>query len=174
MKKLVPFVFFIAVLLLSCSQKNNQQNNEPVVDPVYVNTIMGYFPSEFAENGTTTIEMQFFEPYVQNDRLYFICFGSPVKSGNLKPGFEFRLSEDHEIVSVYQGRQTEYVNSADFVITAGFAQKGAITITNVFFDEEAMEAWAETVTLADFNEEPREPDVSEMWGRELFESISDQ
>jgi hypothetical protein len=125
----------------------SQQSQEPVY--TYGPFWYGGFVCEFAENGTRNEEMEDYEPFVQNGKLYFIAIAQPKSNGKLRDGFEFILSEDYRTSGVYKGRQTNQVNSADTVFVAGFAEKGKITITNIFPDDESLEKWADTVKLAE-------------------------
>ena len=118
-------------------------------EPVYVyHWLAGLVACEFAENGTQDPEMKEFEPYVKNGRLYFLGLGAPVKTGKLTNGFEFVFSEKHKVRGAYNGRQTDAINSTETLGVAGYAEKGKIIVTHVFFDTDSMEAWAKTVKLA--------------------------
>jgi hypothetical protein len=138
----------IAVLFLLSTYVTlgfSQQNNEPV----YVNGLfLGPYVCGFAENNLAYEYMKELEPFIKNRRLYFLCAGIPVNSGNLKPGVEFALSEAHSVLAKYQGTRTDFVNSDHALLVAGFAEIGKITVTDVFLDEKALEQWAATVKFA--------------------------
>jgi hypothetical protein len=120
-------------------------------DPVYVNIwFLGDFACEYAENGIRNEDMKSLQPFIQKDqKLYFVCFGLPLKSGNLRSGFELVLAEGRNIMGIYNGTQRDYVNSTDPVIIVGFAEPRKITVTQVFSDEESFEKWAETIKIAE-------------------------
>jgi hypothetical protein len=71
----------------------------------------GVIVCEFAENGTKTEGMEIPEPFIQDGKLYFICTAFAVVGNNLKPGFEFTLSDDRQIKATYQGPQNFFVTS---------------------------------------------------------------
>jgi hypothetical protein len=120
-------------------------------EPVYVNIwFLGDFVCEYAENGISSEDMKSLQPFLQKDqKLYFVCFGLPLKTGNLRSGFELVLAEGRNVLGIYRGTQRDYVNSTDPVIIAGFAEPRKITITQVFLDEESFEKWTETVKFAE-------------------------
>ena len=124
-----------------------QQPAEP--EPVYVNGIfIGAYACEFAENGAKDPEIKELEPFIKNGRLYFLGVGQPISKGNLKTGFEFLLSESHKIHGIYNGKQTDAINSTEWFGVAGYAEKGKVVITHFFFDEAAIDTWSKNVKLA--------------------------
>ena len=146
MKKMLILMILFDCAVLALSQQNQE--------PVYVGT-EGPSVSEFAENGTELEEMKYLEPYIQNGKLYFICIALPVNSGNLKPGFEFILSDTHKTKGIYGGSQTNFIPSKSSpyytkdLWVAGFAETGIITVTDVFLNEQALKKWLVTVKLAE-------------------------
>jgi hypothetical protein len=142
----------ILMVLLDCAFFAFSQQNQ---EPVYVG-LDGVVVCEFAENGTKNAGMETLDPFIQEGKLYFICTAFPIEGGNLKPGFEFTLSDERQIKAVYSGQQTFFVSPRfspyfpENLWVAGFSENGAVTVTDVFLTEAAFQKWLVTVKLADF------------------------
>jgi hypothetical protein len=161
--KIVLFILGIFVLfslfgLFAC---------QPKIDPVYISNLYGESICEFAENGTIDEKVSSF---VQDGKLYFLSLAIPAGGGNLGKDFEFILSEKHETLGKYKGKQKDTVEPETFVFAAGFAEAGKITITDVFFDDETLKTWSTNVKLATI-EKASNTGLSERWGKELFSPI---
>jgi hypothetical protein len=164
MKKMLLLAALLNGALLAYAQQDNEPAYVLLLDPASGGVIV----CEFAENGTKTEGMEILEPFIQGGKLYFVCNAFPAKTegGDLKPGFEFTLSDESKIKAVYQGTQhqkTQYRLEADFIpsrfywetsnsrlLVAGFSESGSITITNVFLAQSSFNRWLVTVKLADF------------------------
>ncbi|MDR1525947.1 MAG: hypothetical protein LBS79_11955 [Tannerella sp.] len=139
------------MILLDCAVLAFSQQNQ---EPVYVG-LDGVVVCEFAENGTKNAGMEILDPFIQNGKLYFITTAFPIEGGNLKPGFEFILSDERQIKAVYSGQQTVFVSPRfspyfpENLWVAGFSENGTITITNVFLNEASLKRWLVTVKLAE-------------------------
>jgi hypothetical protein len=140
MKRIVFVSIFCFITFALLAQSNKE--------PVYIsNLFVGPYICEFAANGTENKEMKDFIPYIFDGKLYFFCRATPAKSGNLRPGFEFYLANDvKSIKGKYQGNKTDYISSEmNFIPIAGYAEKGKITVTQVFLDEQSLEQWSKTI-----------------------------
>ena len=130
------------------------QENEPIfVHDIYPHFFVGPFVCEYAIDGDVDM-IRIVEPYVHSGRLYFLGIALPISSGSLRQDFEFNvdLFEDTpRIRAVYHGTLRDPItreHTENGVFVAGYAQRGSIIITNVFFDMETANRWASTVRLA--------------------------
>jgi hypothetical protein len=144
MKNLQKTLFLFA-LAFSSSLLSAQQG------PVYLNNfLLGPYICEFAANGPRQELIAEIQPYVQNGRVYFLCWGFPISSGSLRPGFEFNLDREEQffnnprIKAVYRGTQNDICN-IELCFVAGYAERGMIIITQVFFDDKVYEEWVKSV-----------------------------
>jgi hypothetical protein len=137
----------LLLLLVSASPAFSQRADEPV----YVITwFLGDIVCEYAENGLKDQDIAtIIKPYIVSGKFYFVSLALPVKNGDLKPGFEFALSESRDTLGVYEGTQKIFINSPETVVVSGFAEPGKITVTGVFSDEESFNKWAGTVKFAE-------------------------
>ena len=152
MKKILFCLLAASILVISPVSLAAQRN-----EPVYLNGLFaGPYICEFAVNGPRRELIREVEPFLQNGRLYFFDFAFPVSSGNLRPGFEFNLDHEDEfiekprILAVYRGQARGSLPSdiPNGIPVAGYAERGSITITHVFFTWEEAENWGYTVQLA--------------------------
>jgi hypothetical protein len=108
--------------------------------------MLGSYVCEYAENGTKKAEMKDLIPYITDGKFFFVCLAAPVKAGNLSRGFEFSLSNvEQHIKGKYNGSRTDSIQNQRIV--AGYAEKGKITITDVFIDDKQFEQWSKTVKI---------------------------
>jgi hypothetical protein len=132
-----------------------EQNAPQGREPVYVNNFAaGPFICEFAVNGARQEQfIQQLTPYIQDGRVYFVCWAFPISSGSLRSGFEFNLDLEDEFISsprikaVYRGSQSDDCNN-ELCLVAGYAERGTIIITHAFFDTDKANEWGKTVRLA--------------------------
>ena len=147
---------FLTCLLLFCFLIPASAN-----EPVYLDDFWGFLGSyvfEFALNGDKEMIREV-EPFVQNNRLYFIGIGIPMSTGNLRPDFEFNLDffisgTSPRIKAMYRGTSRipitkGYIEDVENgVIVSGYAERGSIIITHAFSSLEEAERWAANVRLA--------------------------
>ena len=163
MKKLL--FCLAAVLLLAIPASLEAQSNEP---HYFFHASAGAVVTEWAANGTNREGLEIAEHFVQNGRLYFVGAALPMSEGNLVPGFEFDLDWHYHrsprITAVYRGPPrgpppcgrllTEpFLNPAVRNIglyVAGYAVRGSITITHVFFSDEEERQFSNSVRMSTF------------------------
>jgi hypothetical protein len=141
MKKYLSILFLFVYPCLLFAQSNK--------DTVYIyNYLAGSYACSFAETDINNEALKPISPYIQKGKLYFIFPAAPVKSGSLKPGFEFSLTNDEKrIKGKYQGKNTDTIKENTALVVAGYAEKGNIVITHVFFDEVTLENWMKTIKI---------------------------
>ena len=149
MKKIL-FCLLAGLLLTVTSVSSEAQQNEPI----YLNNpLIGPYISEFALNGLSA-KTTGMEPFIQNGRIYFCGIALSISAGSLRPGFEFNLDlGEHfyrpRIKAVYRGQQSDPVppDAVEGIFVAGYAERGSIIITDVFFSLDDMVLWGDTVQL---------------------------
>jgi hypothetical protein len=141
---------FLFALALSSALLSAQQGQ----GPVYVNHFaVGPYICEFAAGGSRQEMISEIAPYIQNGRVYFVCWAVPISSGNLRQGFEFNLDLEDEFISsprikaVYRGSQSDPCNN-ELCFVVGYAERGTIVITHFFADFNTADEWTKTVRLA--------------------------
>ena len=151
MKTLLFFLLIFAFLIPNATA----QQNEPVYFYGFYGYFVGQYVCEFAINGLTD-SIQDIKPLIHNGRLYFLTPALAISTGNLRPGFEFNLDFDNidkpRIKAIYRGQARDPVpsktNKEENIMIAGYAERGSIIVTNVFFDEQKLEEWATTVRFS--------------------------
>ena len=150
MKKLLAFLFFsLAAAVIVHGQAGG---------PVYVNDVLPFMPIgpfvvEYALGGSGEA-IDVIKPFIHNNRLYFIGLALPVTSNNLRRGVEFNLDLFQDapgIRAFYPRNISSRINSGHLqngMIVSGFAMRGSITITDVFFDIESIENWSSSRRFA--------------------------
>ena len=109
---------------------------------------------EFAQGGRRTWLYSHLLPYLHNDRLYFFSMAFPLSIGHLHNGFRFNIefSEAYftrpRLLAVYQGLQRDHVPAFEAIPVRGFAERGRIIITHVFFCMDEAGQWLENVKVA--------------------------
>ena len=137
MKKILFCLLAASILVLSPISLVAQRS-----EPVYfINLFAGPNICEFAVDGPRRELIREVEPFVQNGRLYFACAALPISNGNLRSGFEFNLDWEQDalrIKALYQGQPRGSLppEVAIEVNVAGYAERGSIIITHVFFTKE--------------------------------------
>ena len=154
-RKLLMIMIVIFVVFFGSAFVIKGQNR----GPVYVHDVsppaffIGPFVSEFALNGNREM-IDVVNPFVHNGRLYFHGHAFPVTTGNLRQSFEFNTDFGHNpprIMAVYRGSLRGRIESGHVnygMLVAGYATRGSIVITHVFFDEESLRNWVSSVRFA--------------------------
>ena len=106
----------------------------------------------FADKGRLSSDIR---PYAVNGRVYFFLLAFPLRPGNLHAGYSFNIDiadKDYflnpRILAVYQGPPEGSIEKDNLLVpVVGYAEKGSIIITRVFykFDLSEIKAWLETV-----------------------------
>ena len=148
MKK-ITFSLLAVFLLLTSYERTNAQQNEPVY---FAYGGYGPYIVEFAINGPRKDLIKELEPFIQNGRIYFYEIAIPISTGNLRPGFEFNLDYEDEylvnprIKAIYRGQARDTLpDDWGAYPVAGYAERGAIVITHVFYSGDEEEAWLSTI-----------------------------
>ena len=129
-----------------------------VINPLYVNDVAPYIfvgpmVVEYAIDGDEET-VRLLEPFAANGILHFVGRALPVSRGTFGHVFEFDLDfleDEPRILAQFHGILGGHFTADHFVygiLVAGFAQRGRITITRVFFTDEAADRWLDTVRLA--------------------------
>ena len=154
--KLLFFSLLIAMPLVSgCVEELSAMPTAPE-DPIYVNGLLLVGPKivEFAVDGPRRYLIQQIERFIQNGRVHFFCLAFPISRGYLHPGFVFSIESEEEfilrprMIARYFGLQRDFVPQGELVFVAGYAERGVIVITNVFFCFAEAEKWLNSVRLA--------------------------